>query len=306
MILNNADNIMLGSIEVNKVFLGTSLVWERRIGPQIAYDETKINVVKYDENEQLMPESIEYYDTLSDAGNAVEYNWDYDIDGPRNCHIHIGNQSSCVPTIDYDLYFTSYLVSIDIPEGVTTFPETFLGVTLIRSVHIPSTVTSIGDGFCERCEHLESITVANGNTHYLSENGSLFNANKTTLIRYASGNDRTSYTVPNGVTEIEHSAFYGAQYLESLTLPVGLTTIGYEAFIDCWLNTLTIPEGVTQLPEYLCNHVDVINIPSTCRVIDRSAFGYCGDPITININRATGSISGSPWSARAATVNWIG
>lgn len=274
--------------------------------PQIEYDETKINVVKYDENMQLMPESIEYYDELWEAGDAVNHNWDETIESPRNCHIHIGNRSSCVPTITDDLYYTSYLVSIDIPEGVTSFPEVFLGVTDVRSVLIPSTVTAIGDGFCEKCEYLQSITVAVGNTSYSSENGALFNANKTVLIRYASGNDRTSYTVPNGVTEIAHSAFYGAQYLESLTLPTGLTTIGYEAFVNCWLTTLTIPEGVQRLPEYLCNHIDVINIPSTCTYIDSSAFAYCGDPITININRPKDSIKGSPWGARSAIVNWTG
>ena len=267
--------------------------------PQIVYDETKINVVKYDENMQLMPESLEYYDTLEDAWYDVEYS-------ENPCHIHIGSSSSEVPFIQCDLYFISNLLSIDIPEGVTSFPESFLGSTNIQNLTIPASVISIGDDICIDCEYLQSIEVAYGNTAYVSEHGVLFNASKTKLIRYPSGNTRTRYTIPNGVTEILPNAFSKAISLEHITIPDSVTSIGYYAFIGCYLDWLAIPEGVQRIEEGLVTQADVVEIPHSVYYIDSSAFAACGEAMTININRVKDSIKGAPWGAYLAVVNWTG
>ena len=48
-----------------------------------------------------------------------------------------------------------------------------------------------------------------------------------------------------------------------------------------------------------------INIPSTIKSIGKNAFGS-NKITTINIDKPADSISGAPWGATNATVNWTG
>jgi len=66
-----------------------------------------------------------------------------------------------------------------------------------------------------------------------SENGILFNKSKTVLIEYPSSKIDTSYTIPNGVTNIEDDAFFSCKNLISVTIPDSVTKIGNRAFMDC-------------------------------------------------------------------------
>ena len=58
----------------------------------------------------------------------------------------------------------------------------------------------------------------------------------------------TSLTLPDGITSIGYCAFNGCSGLTSLTLPDGITSIGPWAFRDCsGLTSLTIPAGITSI-----------------------------------------------------------
>ena len=58
----------------------------------------------------------------------------------------------------------------------------------------------------------------------------------------------TSLTLPDGITSIGYCAFNGCSGLTSLTLPDGITSIGSWAFRDCrGLTSLTIPAGITSI-----------------------------------------------------------
>ena len=103
----------------------------------------------------------------------------------------------------------SSLTSIEIPEGVTSIgSSTFRGCSSLESINnIPSSVTSIGDSAFYGCSSLESMNILEGvtsignsafrgcnslesinvdenNTNYISENGILFNKEKTNIICY--------------------------------------------------------------------------------------------------------------------------
>ena len=75
--------------------------------------------------------------------------------------------------------------------------------------------------------------MASGNTAYCSENGILFNKDKTTLICYPAGKPETDYTIPSSVTIIEENAFSNCTAITTLTIPAGVTTIGSFAFYFC-------------------------------------------------------------------------
>ena len=58
----------------------------------------------------------------------------------------------------------------------------------------------------------------------------------------------TSITIPNSVTSIGNSAFWGCKSLTSITIPNSVTSIGDEAFRWCKsLTSITIPNSVTSI-----------------------------------------------------------
>lgn len=54
----------------------------------------------------------------------------------------------------------------------------------------------------------------------------------------------TSYVIPEGVTEIGHTAFQGCSELTEIEIPASVTTVETNAFLFCAaLKTIKVPEG---------------------------------------------------------------
>ena len=204
----------------------------------------------------------------------------------------------------------SSLESIDIPEGVTSIEDdVFYGCSSLKNIIIPEGVTSIGNGafsgcssleninipgsvtyifnydFVEdvfsRCSSLKNINVSTENKNYTSENGILFNKEKTEIICYPAGKkDIKEYTIPSTVTSIGWNAFSGCSSLVSISIPEGVTSIRENAFSGCSnLESINIPEGVTNIEDDAfngCSSLKSIEIPDSVTSIGRNAFGGCG------------------------------
>ena len=143
------------------------------------------------------------------------------------------------------------LTSIIIPNSVTTIERSaFQHCKSLTSINIPDGVTNIGDGAFSGCKSLTKITIPssvvnmngnpflgwNGDLHneskaFVYERQVLFNIDKTTLIAYRS--KKTSYNIPNGVTNIGDKAFYGCESLTSIKIPKSVSNIGSYAFSGC-------------------------------------------------------------------------
>ena len=140
------------------------------------------------------------------------------------------------------------LTSVTIPNSVTSIGVgAFINCCSLTSVKIPKSVASIGFGAFSSCHSLTSIEVANDDPNYSSIDGVLFNKQQTVLIQCPCGK-QGAYTIPNGVTSIEDSAFSGCRNLTSVTIPNSVTSIEECAFFECRrLTSVTIPNSVASI-----------------------------------------------------------
>ena len=218
---------------------------------------------------------------------------------------------------DRAFYKCSSLTSIIIPDSVTSIGDhAFHNCSGLTSITIPDSVTSIGDHAFYNC--LTSITVSENNKYFSSLNGVLFNKDKTELITYPIGNERTEYTIPDSVTSIGNFIFYNCSSLTSITIPDSVASIGNSAFYNCSsltniklpdvidiisgntfrdcssLLNIIIPDSVTSIKEcafYNCSNLTSITIPDSVASIENSEFYNCTSLKSITLNNPDCEIS---------------
>lgn len=104
------------------------------------------------------------------------------------------------------------------------------GCTNLTKLTIPSSITNIDDKVCDL---LENITVAEDNTVYSSEDGVLFNKDKSMIIKYPKNKKNTSYVVPDSVKEISANAFKDNKDLSTILIKDNVEIIDATAFDGC-------------------------------------------------------------------------
>jgi hypothetical protein len=151
-----------------------------------------------------------------------------------------------------------------IPDGVEAFGRnSFSHNTFLTSVTIPSSVTSQDGSLFNDCISLATIYV-NGGTTYKSENGVLFSADGSTLLRYPPAKAGTSYTIPHDITslDVDAAAFTNCTSLTAFDVEQGNTaytsidgvlfTLNEETLVrypsgKADIKNYTVPDGVTSL-----------------------------------------------------------
>lgn len=143
----------------------------------------------------------------------------------------------------------SGLTSVNLGNGVVSIGDSaFNGCSKLTSFTIPASVTSIGASVFGGCSALQAFSVNGSNANYSSQDGVLFDKERTELIRYPAAKTNTSYTVPSTVTAIDSSAFNYNSKLTSLTIPDSVTSIGGSAFSGCTvLATVNMGAGVDSI-----------------------------------------------------------
>ena len=219
-----------------------------------------------------------------------------------------------------DLAFSgcSSLTNINIPNSVTNIGDkAFYNSESLTKINIPNSVINIGNSAFSGCSSLTKIIIPSsvvnmdgnpflgwdGDLHneskaFVYERQVLFNKDKTTLIAYRS--KKTSYIIPNSVTNIENYAFSGCKSLTSIEIPNSVSNIGNYAFCGCdSLASIEIPNSVSNIGNYAfsgCKSLTSINIPNSVTNIEYGAFSGCDSLTNINIPNSVTNIEDSAFS----------
>ena len=94
-----------------------------------------------------------------------------------------------------------------------------------------------------------------------------------------SGRNITKIDVPNSVTKIKTSAFFGCSQLTEIAVPNSVTEIGSSAFFGCTnLKKITIPNSVTELGSSAfsgCTNLKEITVPNSVTEMGDRLFEGC-------------------------------
>lgn len=130
---------------------------------------------------------------------------------------------------------------------------------------------------------LNAIEVSPENPVFSSENGVLYNKERTVLLRCPGGYEG-ALEVPGGVTALADAALRGCSALTGLNLPESLRKIGYAALEGCFrLETLTVPplvEAIGQDALVGCVNLKTLTVTGAETAIAPLAADCC-DQLTI-------------------------
>ncbi len=106
----------------------------------------------------------------------------------------------------------------------------FKGSENLTEISIPESVEYLSAEFAFGCSVLKNINVSPDNKYYSSENGVLFNKDKTILMHYPAGKTEVHYVIPETVTEISEFAFDMAGFLRSIVMPESVMKFNNSTF----------------------------------------------------------------------------
>lgn len=153
---------------------------------------------------------------------------------------------------------------INLSEGLETLAGyTFSHIPKLKKIFIPSTVKSIStDYMIYDSPSIESIEVSSENTKYSSQDGVLFNKNKTKLLVFPCAKKVNSYKIPSSVIAVKKTAFKDCSQISKLVIGDNLKTFNTTGFVDL---TGVKEFSVSKKNKYFCSKSGVLfNKKVTC------------------------------------------
>ena len=154
----------------------------------------------------------------------------------------------------------------------------FSGCTGLISIILSETVQSIDRRVFYDCTQLSSIAVHPDNPYYASDNGVLYNKEKTVLVKYPLAR-KSDYVIPDSVNKIDIEAFCGCTGLATVTFTFHDDSLWTNKWI--WWgygSTVIIPDTMVEIGQDAfrdCTGLSNVYIPASVIVIGNSAFEGC-------------------------------
>jgi len=143
---------------------------------------------------------------------------------------------------------------VELPSGIKNIGDySFRACIGMKKITLPDTLSYVGSNAFRGCTGLETAVIKSG-LKSISE-GMFYDC--TALKSVSGGNSAEGIVLPESVTKIGGSAFFGCSSAAEVKLPAGVTSIGDYAF--CKMTSLT-----------------KISLPSKVKTVGKGAFFGCG------------------------------
>ena len=316
---NNACRaVSVGDAACTGVYVGDAMVFP----DAPTYDETKIAVIWLENDEPT--ETIEYFDTLSDARSYMYSQYAAD----RRFWVRLGKQ---LPTMQEftSRYFSTFpcVRKFTAYSGIDILPSNaFEGSPNLKEVYTngagfvfedANENLVLSEGVFNNCQSLEKIEIV-GTTSYLNSKAAL----NSSWIGYTSQLPKlktVDFSIPTyGVFNFAYPVLetFTMRKLYSKNADLDVSNggkVGNEAFKGCTtLRNVDISatDALYVLGEAFAGCTALENVSLSYDVsqggeIASDAFTGC-DGVTITINAPENSISGAPWGATNAEIIWTG
>lgn len=190
------------------------------------------------------------------------------------------------------------LEEIILPEGIVRMEQSaFAGCGSLKQLELPDSLISIEKDMVSGCGSLKEITIPNGvtditpralecggltaiyvseeNPSYASQDGILYNKDKSILLCCPGGKISGAFAIPENTQEIGDEAFWGCKGLTELTVTENVERIGAWAFNSLPLTQIEIPGTVKEIGEYAffnCDKLGKITLGEGIETIGSEAF----------------------------------
>lgn len=193
----------------------------------------------------------------------------------------------------------------------------FMGVD-VKQITLPASLESINTQSFDNTT-LEEYILDAGNPYYKVIDGVLFSADGKKLLSVPVGKNTDTYQIPDGVEIIGDSSFVGVKNIKQVSIPASVTTVESWVFQNSSLESLVIPDtvtqigygiamgseslrtavignGITELPYKTfeeCTSLESISLGNNIKVIDSRACLDCTSLTSISLPEGLETINGA-------------
>lgn len=174
----------------------------------------------------------------------------------------------------------------------------FAGDRNMESVTLPASLEKFGvqpfGRYLNSISNFTNIYVDESSPYFSSEDGILYNKDKTSILIYPDARDAKEFTIRSNVDSIGHSCFEGCISLKQIHHNNNIVKIGRNAFRHCTnLEEFQFPSELTDIKEmtfYECRNLKDLTLSPNIKTIGDQAFAYCSDLQSVRLNNGLESI----------------
>ena len=237
----------------------------------------------YDQYADVQDNTLIVFEGVTALGEARKYRWDSELgtdvkiepkfeNGPRfldlmfdaSCPPHQVSLPSTLRYLGIESFCLFDFTSFTLPEQLEVLESDAFVYCHFDVFRIESTLPAQDILYSFYDCTIDAYEVPEDHPLYQAIDGVLFSKDGKTLLAYPGGRMNEHYDVPAGVEHIWPYAF-GTDYLKTISLPIGLKTIGSGAFATCGrLQSIAVPLTVTEIGDYAfwrCVSLELVSLP---------------------------------------------